>query len=169
MNARRHIGIWVIVTVGIGGCGHPKPDPEQERLDRLTRRLVPTLVTKGFSHAFAMNDCGPSDGPAMAIYLLDQHDDAIPPKTAYIRVRLDFEPATFDHESALWERGRGLGIGELCSHGACQAISSGRIDFGEIKAGKSVEGLLDLSFTNDVRVRTKFRGRWVNRPYVCGF
>jgi hypothetical protein len=38
-----------------------------------------------------------------------------------------------------------------------------------VRAGQSVEGRVDLRFTSDVRVVTAFRGRWFNRPYICGF
>ena len=35
-------------------------------------------------------------------------------------------------------------------------MKSGHIDFGTVKAGKSLEGELDLLFTNGIRVRKRF-------------
>src|ERR1043166_6045712 len=65
----------VSVIVLVAACIHdeqPTIGPEAERIDRLARRLSPVLVTKGFSYAFASGDCGPTDGAAMALYLVDQ-------------------------------------------------------------------------------------------------
>jgi hypothetical protein len=165
----RHYGGLLLVAV-LTACSHPKPTGERERIDRLTRRLVPHLVTKGFSKASAVGDCAPTDGPAMTVYLLDVDDHGIPPKPPYIRVTVDIDPVVLSESSVDWQNGgRGPGIAELCSLQSCHAISSGRIDFGIVSAGQSVEGRVDLRFTNNVRVVTAFRGRWVNRPYICGF
>lgn len=170
MRARGIVGALIVAVTA--GCSQPKPitDPEQERIDRLTRRLVPELVTKGFSYALAAGDCGPTDLPAMSLYLLDDHEDAVPPRTQskYIRVRVFLEPAALAHERVEWRSSRGPGVAELCLNGSCDAMTDGYIDFGDVNVGHSIEGELDLRFTNDVRVRKRFGGHWSQRPVICG-
>ena len=52
----------------------------------------------------------------MTVYLLDKHDDAIPPKSDYLRVRVDIDPVDLNEDSVEWfSGGRGPGLAELCS------------------------------------------------------
>ena len=152
-------------------CVHPAPpaaDPEQQRTEKLVSRLSPLVVTNGYSYAIAIGDCDPTDHPALSLYLLDEHQDAIPSKTKHIRVRVWQAPALLAHQRVKWQESRGPGEAALCSNGACDAMTSGQIDFGVVEAGTSVEGELDLRFTNDVRVRTRFRARWLSTGAICG-
>ena len=161
----------VLLMTFAAACVHPAQpaaDPEQQRIDRLVRRLWPLVVTDGYSYAFATGDCDPTDHPALALYLLDEHRDAIPPKTKHIRVTVWLPPASLAHQSVNWHESGGPGVAALCSNGACDAMTSGHIDFGTVEAGKSVEGELDLQFTNDTRVRKRFHARWLRRGLICG-
>jgi hypothetical protein len=165
------LAAMLFVVALSAGCHHPKrvADAEQERIDRLTRRLVPLLVTDGFGYASATGDCGPADHPAMALYLLDSDDDTIPskPNPKYIHVRVYLEPASLAHERVQWSSSAGPGVAELCSEGSCYQMTSGSIVFGKVKQGKSVEGELDLRFTNHVRVRKTFHAHWLQTDRIC--
>jgi hypothetical protein len=162
-------GIAIFIELAVA-CVHPAQraaDPELERIQRLAR-LSPLVVTDGYSYAFATGDCDPADHPVMALYLLDQHDDAVPPKTRHIRVRVFEDPASLTHQRIQWHESRGPGVAYLCSNGSCDAMTFGHIDFGVVKPGKSLEGELDLRFTNDIRVRKRFHARWLPTVGMCG-
>ena len=160
----------MLIAVSTSCVHHATPvaDPEQERIDRLARRLSPVLVTNGYTHAVARAGCGPTDGPALDLYLFHKQDEAFPPKTAHIRVQVSIDPQSLSHQHLEWKDSRGPGTAVLCAKDSCDAMTSGRIDFGVVKPGKSAEGELDLRFTNDVRVRQQFHARWRARGFVCG-
>jgi hypothetical protein len=142
-------------------CGGPRTGAD--------RKTHSASCTDGFSYAFATGDCGPTDLPAVAFYLLDEHDDSIPPKTnsRYIRVRVFSDRESLTDERLEWAGSRGPGDAQLCSNGSCDAMTSGYVNVGEVRVGKAVEGELDLRFTNDMRVRKRFHGHWVRSRFMC--
>jgi hypothetical protein len=143
----------------------PEPDPLVERLASPPLR---DLQTTGFRYAFATPTCGATDGPAVALYLLDERSDAVPSMTTkYIRVKLDGDPALRAHSSINWRESRGP-QGVLCSGGSCVALNEGRIHFGAVKPGKSVEGELCLRFTDGSQIRKRFHAHWRPSRFICG-
>jgi hypothetical protein len=163
------LGITVLAVVGIHCARHSKraaePDPQ---IQRLANSAFGVLQTSGFSHAFATADCGPTDGPAVAVYLSDERSDSVPPTTRYIRVRIWYDANLLAQERFQWQESRGPGEAVLCSRGSCAAMKSGHVDFGAVKAGESVEGELDFLFTNGIRIRKRFHAGWRPNRFVCG-
>jgi hypothetical protein len=80
MTRRRHLlfGILALPGGGTGCASHAPPtlDPDKARIERLAGSAFGVLQTDGFSYAFATPACGPTDGPAITLYLLDAPDDA---------------------------------------------------------------------------------------------
>jgi len=129
------MGILVAVDVGCARHAKPAADPDAEHIQRLAASAFGVLQTNGYSYAFVTGHCGPTDGPGMALYLLDQRHDAVPPTTKYIRVRIWQEADSLAHQKVQWQESRGPGDADICSAGSCAAMKSGHIDFGTVKAG----------------------------------
>src|SRR5690349_4401105 len=150
----------------------------KKRLRSLIALAILLAVTTGYatadverySHAFVSLACAPNDGPAFNLYLLDTRSKALPPKERYIRITIYQDPDLLAHQHLAWQAIPTFGQVVRCSDGSCLAANSGQIDFGTIKTGKSVEGELDLHFTNGVEVRQRFRSGWKSRRVVvvCG-
>lgn len=163
------LGIAFVTFVGIACAPHSKratePDPH---IQRLANSAFGVLETSGFSYAFATAECGPTDGPAVAVYLSDERSDSVPPTTRYIRVTVWYDAKVLAQERVQWQESRGPGEAVLCSPGSCAAMKSGHVDFGAVNAGKSVEGELDFLFTNGIRIRKRFHAGWRPNRFVCG-
>jgi hypothetical protein len=127
------------------------------------------LDIERYSHAFATYACGPTDGPAFNLYLLDTNSKKLPPKRRYIRVTIYQVPELVAHQRLEWQAFPTFGQVVRCSDGSCLAANAGHIAFGNVKPGMSVDGEIDLHFTNGVEVRQHFRARWARTPVVvCG-
>ena len=166
MNARARIllGISIVLAVETACAQRALPavdDPSDARVEKLAASAFGVLQTDGYAHAFAISACGPTDGPAVSLYLVNGRNDRVPPATTYIRVTLslpDADVGSLAHQSFQWDVSP-AGVGELCSSGSCAAVKRGHIEFGGVDSHR-VGGYLDLHFTNDIRVRRSFRAGW---------
>jgi hypothetical protein len=166
---RALFGVAILAAAAIDCAQRAKTSSEPDPLvEKFASPSLGDLQTAGFSHAFATPTCGATDGPAIALYLLDERSDAVPPTAAkYIRVEISGDPALMAHQSIQWRESRGP-QGVLCSGGSCAALTEGRIDLGAVKPGKTVEGELYLRFTDGSRVKRRFHARWRPSLSVCG-
>jgi hypothetical protein len=169
MNARARIllGISIVLAVETACAQRASPavDPSDARVEKLAASAFGVLQTHGYAHAFAKSACGPTDGPAVSLYLVNGRYDEVPPATTYIRVTFSLPVADVGllaHQSFQWDVSP-AGVGELCSSGSCAAVKRGHIEFGGVDSHR-VDGYLDLHFTNDIRVRRSFRADWRRRP-----
>lgn len=165
MNQHR---VLAILLAGSISCAKPTAiETDALRMQRLASS-GPVLDTEEYSNAFATTACGPTDFPGLALYLLDTSSKVIPPTTRYIRVTIYQDPRLLAHTRIEWRESRGPGEAVRCSAGSCGPVNSGRIDFGNIKTGKSVDGELNLHFTNGIQVHQRFHARWHPTRVICG-
>jgi hypothetical protein len=151
-----------IVFAASMSCARPVPAP-------VDMFRMHGLETESYSHALAAHSCGPTDGPALTLYLLDTQSKVIPPSTRYVRVTVYQDPSLLAHQRIEWQGSAGLGEAVRCSPDSCVAVNSGHVNFGSIKTGKSVDGDADLHFSDGVQVRQRFHARWPrSRVVVCG-
>jgi hypothetical protein len=172
MNARARIllGISIVLAVDTACAQRASPavDPSDARVEKLAASAFGVLQTDGYAHAFAISACGPTDGPAVSLYLVNGRYDEVPPATTYIRVTLslpDADVGSLAHQSFRWDVSP-AGVGVLCSSGSCAAVKRGHIEFGAVDP-RRVDGHLDLHFTNDIRVRRSFRAGWRRARWTC--
>lgn len=159
-----------VVAIGVGlACSHHGRhiDPDDARIEKLRASAVGTLQIGGYSHSFAIPECGPLEHPAVSIYLLDAQRDNVTPKDRHIRVTIWQDGDTLVRSSVRWEASRGPGTGEMCVTGSCAAMTDGHVDVGEVNS-QMIEGEIELRFTNDIRLRQRFRARRLPRRSVCG-
>jgi len=162
-------GLALMVTSGTD-CAHRTrraADPTTEQVERLAASAFGVLHTNGLSHAFAVPACGPTDGPAVTLYLSDARTDVIPPTSRHVRLTISRERASMSHQTLKWVDSRGPGEAALCVDGSCAAMTAGQIDFGQVDA-RRIDGTIDLLFTNGIRIRKQFRGAWRHVPVICG-
>src|SRR5947199_3009513 len=103
---RKHSLFLVAVSAAIQVDCSPPPKPvvgpESGRVDKLMASAVGVLQTEGFSHSFATYACGPTDGPAWTVYLLNTRSQAVPPTTDYIRVTMNGTADEVAHQTVSW-------------------------------------------------------------------
>ena len=122
----------------------------------------------GFPYAVAMSECGPADGPAVVIELVQDTLPALPPGGPHVRVYLwhSLDELT----------GRSWAVGASSQDGVADYWDStggvtalrGTVDVLTVGADTAVGGEVDLVSGGTFRVRGGFRARWVTRSLICG-
>ena len=172
MMSRHHM-LFIVAILAVAGvaCARQKGQAA-EPAPVGTGALTPPpgiVAPKAYSYAFAMPDCAPWDGPAVVMYLLDSHSNAVPPATRHIRVAIWKGPAELAHHTFRWPANAQSGAAAQCSSAdSCKAAIDGHVAFGTVDLKGSVEGELDLRFANGDRVRQAFNAAWQPRRIGCG-
>jgi hypothetical protein len=165
MGPRTLLG--TIVIAASVACGD-HTDPNHARIETLKASAFGTLQTNGYPHSFASVACTPTDGLAVDIYLLDSQRENVMPDDTHIRVTIWEAADKLSETTTRWQASRGPGTGEMCVRGTCAAMTDGHVDVGRVNA-QTIEGEIDLRFTNDIRVRQRFRAPFLRRRrIVCG-
>ena len=159
--------LGTIVIAASVACGD-HTDPNHARMEAVRASAVGTLQADGYPHSFAVSDCGPTDGLAVDIYLVDSQRENVTPDDTHIRVTIWEAAEKLSQTTSRWQASRGPGTGEMCVRGTCAAMTDGHVDVGKVNA-ETIEGEIDLRFTNDIRVRQRFRAGFLRqRRIVCG-
>ena len=118
------------------------------------RMLVPK---EGLRFAFAQNQCGPADGPAMAIFLTRDPTNGPPAVAPYTRIYIDLS------SSALDGRAHSVGPGSPDAVATFnrtdtdyELASSGYVTAKYSSADKTISGLADIIFTSAGHLVTTF-------------
>lgn len=124
----------------------------------------------GLAHSTASRACGPTDGPAVAVYLTPTPTTTIHPPPPYVRI-LVWQPVS--EISGRWDVSADSPDGFAAyvdSPARFQPASSGTIRFGTVAADTTLVGTVDLVFTSTRRVRGSFRAVWIpSQPgALCG-
>lgn len=120
----------------------------------------------GLPHSAAFRDCGPTDGPAVAIVLGSEPIDSRHPPTPYVRLQIP-EPL---EEIA----GRSRTIGEdaaawyFSAPNQFEVASTGSVSIESVRSDSTVVGSARLWFPNRGRINGAFTASWINVPMLCG-
>jgi hypothetical protein len=122
-----------------------------------------------FTYAAAQFQCGPADGPAVAIYLAPMPVGSLEPSTPYVRI---YVPVALNHltgriwpisdgnsEASAWFRPNGS---------SSELATSGYMSVSSIDPDNSVSGTVDIRFPDAGRIRSVFRAKWLPQPALCG-
>jgi hypothetical protein len=123
----------------------------------------------GFAHAAATRFCGPTDGPAVAIYLSPVPVESLQPPTPYVRVAV-WQPlerlaggswlvAIGDTAAAAWY---------FTAPGDFAVATSGQVTVDLVEPDTTLQGSVDLRFPSAGRVTRSFRAAWISRAPLCG-
>jgi hypothetical protein len=123
----------------------------------------------GLPHAAATRSCGPTDGPAVAIYLSAAPVLSLEPSTPYVRVAVWQPLERLTGKS--WLLSDGDSDGAAWSYATAEAFevaTRGEVTVTAVSADSSVEGVVDVTFPSAGRVRGGFKARWLSRTLLCG-
>lgn len=125
----------------------------------------------GYPSAMATNSCGPTDGPAVQLYLTPMPSDSAEPDAGTPFVRVVVWRPVEDLVGAIVDLGPASdqGFVSACSSsGECEAASSAQVQLGMNRGRNSLAGLVELEFPAAGRVRGSFRAPWRPRRTLCG-
>jgi hypothetical protein len=120
-----------------------------------------------YPFAYATNECGPADGPAMNLYLSDRALDSLPPVAGHLLVMLwvGREEAVGKTYRSTDQPLRGVAL-ECSSRTPCDNLASWRVTLRGF-ARDTLDGSVDLRLGQRV-VAGSFRARWTTKQRLCG-
>lgn len=121
-----------------------------------------------FPFAWAASECGPADGPAVVIALVQDTLPALPPGGAHVRVYLWY--GLDDLTGRSWTVGGSSqdGVADYWDGSGVVTALRGAVDVMTVRADSTVEGEVDLVSGGTLSIRGGFRARWVTRTLICG-
>ena len=123
----------------------------------------------GFNHATAMRECGPTDGPAVAIYLAADSGPLLQPPTPYIVIMVWQSLDRLGQQA--WAVGNELGMAVawfFSTPSNSQHATGGRVTVSVVDTASTIQGSIDLTFPSIGRVNGGFRASWIPRTPLCG-
>lgn len=124
----------------------------------------------GLPHSVATRSCGPTDGPAVAIYLTRiPMDEVSPPPSPSVVISI-LAPVT-QIEGRGWDVSQDSQTGSavwIDNANAFQSASYGGVIIRAVLADTTIEGSVDLVFPDAGRVRGGFRAKWISSSFRCG-
>ena len=128
-----------------------------------------SLAASGLAHAAATRACGPTDGPAVAIYLASAPVESLEPAAPYLRIYV-WQP--LDRLAGRsWILAGGEPEGSAWLHSSAteyEVAARGAVTVNRVAPDGTVEGSADLTFRSAGRVRGGFRAVWVPQAVLCG-
>lgn len=124
----------------------------------------------GLPHAAATRFCGPTDGPAVAIYLSRAPMLSLAPPAPYVRVAVwqPLDRLTGRSWSLTGAETEG-GAWFFATPGTFEVATRGEVTVRAVSADNTVEGTVDLRFPSAGRIRGGFKASWLNLPtLLCG-
>jgi len=120
--------------------------------------------------AFAERDCGPADGSAVVIYLVNTDLDGDTAPYPHVRISVWRAADTLGGQTYRWSDGENsIGAAVRCPEaGKCQRATSVTLHFRAREPDGAIPGYFDLEFEGGVSIRGGFRAAWRHRPVYCG-
>lgn len=149
-----------VLTLAAGGVAWLTPDPAPPEA------RVPT----GFQHAYAMHDCAPWDGPAIAIYLTERPWGVKLPRPHY-RIAIWLGDLRDGQVLRLNEsEGRNpTGAATYCDGRGCRPLDA-RVVVRQFRPDRYIEGELfwPLGDTTRREFALPFHAEWRKHTSLCG-
>ncbi|MEA2764233.1 MAG: hypothetical protein QOK07_637 [Gemmatimonadaceae bacterium] len=128
--------------------------------------LAPPI--RSFVHAAAVAECGPADGPAVAIYLSPNPVESIEPSGPFVRV---YVPVQLDQLTGqVWQIVSISSIAGAWFHpnaSTSELADTGYLMVTSIGSDNTVTGSIDLRFPTAGHIRSSFQAKWLPRTSVC--
>ena len=122
----------------------------------------------GFTHAAATFECGPADGPAVAIYLAHNPVTSQTPSTPYVRIYLA-QPVTAI-SGRTWTLAGTVSDGNAWFQSApsnYEVATGGYMIVNSVGSDNTIEGTVDLTFPNAGHIQGGFRAAWLPSVSIC--
>jgi hypothetical protein len=123
----------------------------------------------GFAHAAATPACGPTDGPAIWIYLAPSPVDSVNPPAPYVRIAVGQPLDRVAGRSWPVAAGDGSAAAWFFSGGNDFRIATGgRVTINVVDTTSTIRGSADLMFPTIGRIWGGFRATWISGAPLCG-
>jgi len=123
---------------------------------------------RGFVYSAAVFQCGPADGPAVAIYLAPNPVGSIEPSAPFVRV---YVPVQLDQLTAhVWPIASNTEAGAWfhADASSSELAESGYMIVSSVDSDNTITGSVDLHFSDAGHIKTAFSAKWQPNNILCG-
>lgn len=123
---------------------------------------------RGFVYSAAAFQCGPADGPAVAIYLAPNPIGSIEPSAPFVRV---YVPVQLDQLTAhVWPIASNTEAGAWfhADASSSELAESGYMIVSSVDSDNTITGSVDLRFPDAGHIKTAFSAKWQPNNILCG-
>jgi hypothetical protein len=123
---------------------------------------------RGFVYSAAVAQCGPADGPAVAIYLSPNPVETIEPSGPFVRVYVPVELSQLTGQ--VWQIENINSIAGAWFHpnaSTSELADSGYLMVTSIGSDNTVSGSIDLRFPTAGHIRSSFHAAWLPSRSGC--
>jgi hypothetical protein len=122
---------------------------------------------RGFAYSTVTPQCGPADGPAVAVFLAPSAAGANEAITPYVRV---FVPVQVNQLAGVWPIAKNSEAGASFHSDAStyEFAESGYMLVNSVDSDNTVTGSVDLQFPNAGHIKTAFRAKLRPNNILCG-
>lgn len=124
---------------------------------------------RGFVYSAAAFACGPTDGPAVAIYLAPNPVGSIEPSAPFVRV---YVPAQSNQLTAhVWpiaSTNTEAGAWFHPDASTYEVAQTGYLIVSSVDSNNTVTGSVDLRFPEAGHIKTAFSAKWQPNNILCG-
>jgi hypothetical protein len=121
---------------------------------------------RGFVNAVASADCGPADGPAVAIYLTPNPVAPAVPGPPFVRVYIAVEPNALTGRT--WPVGSAAGALFRRDASTYELADAGLLVVTSVDSENTITGTVDLYFPDAGHISRAFVATWVPSHVLCG-
>lgn len=121
-----------------------------------------------FRHSVSTFQCGPADGPGIAVLLARDSIEGLQPANPYVRVLI--LRAAADLPGTSWNVGSSFDQAAALYYGGSgnpEPATSGTVQVTRVVPQERVEGTVDLRFPSR-RVTEEFSAPWIEQLVLCG-
>jgi hypothetical protein len=126
--------------------------------------------TEILSYAVAAQSCGPTDGPAVSIYLTPDVVRTMEPAAPYVRIDI-LRPLDRLTERTWMMNGNAAdadGAAVYYTGVGSELATGGEVRVNTVDSDRTIYGFTDLQFPTLGRVRGEFHAVWNSRVTLCG-
>jgi hypothetical protein len=123
---------------------------------------------RGFVYSAASAQCGPADGPAVAVYLAPNPVGTVAPSAPYVRVYVAVQPSELT--AHVWPIGSKTEAGAwFYSDGSTSELAeSGYMIVNSIDSDNTINGSLEIFFPDAGHIKSEFHAKWLANNILCG-
>ena len=150
MSLPRLFRLSLVVAVAIGCSSDPTSPP-----------------LRAFDFSAAAGACGPTDGPAVMLFLAPTPVEELNPSPPYVRVYVPVGAGELTEHA--WPIGSSSEAGAWFQSGSStsEIARSGLMIVSSVGADNSINGTLDVDFPNAGRMTSEFHAKWLPSNFYC--
>jgi hypothetical protein len=124
---------------------------------------------RGLKYSAATATCGPTDGPAVAVYLAMNPIGSIDPTAPFVRVYVPVTLAELEERRVWPVSGRTMATAQFrANESTYEYAATGLLTVTSVDSDSAVSGVVDLLFPKAGYIKTAFRATWIPMRGLCG-